>query len=54
VIEYAGAYCQFVAGEPVDTFVMQWVLKALEPAALSLSLEATVRLEQERQELARL
>jgi hypothetical protein len=54
VIEYGGAYGQYVAGEPVDTCVTQWVLKALEPAALSLSLEATARLEQERQALDRL
>lgn len=32
----------------------QWVLKALEPAALSRSLEATARLEQARQALDRL
>lgn len=54
VIDYGGDYCQYVAGEPIDTFVTQWVLKALEPAALTLSLEATARLEQERQDLERL
>jgi DNA invertase Pin-like site-specific DNA recombinase len=54
VIDYGGDYCQYVAGEPIDTFVTQWVLKALEPAALTLSLEATTRLEHERQELDRL
>ena len=54
VIEYGGAYCQYVAGEPIDTFVTQWVLKALEPAALTLSLEATARLEKERQDLDQL
>jgi DNA invertase Pin-like site-specific DNA recombinase len=54
VIDYGGAYCQYVAGEPIDTFVTQWALKALEPAALTLSLEATARLEQERQELDQL
>jgi hypothetical protein len=43
-----------VAGEPIDTFVTQWVLKALEPAALTLSLEATARLEKERQALDQL
>ena len=53
VIDYGGDYCQYVAGEPIDTFVTQWVLKALEPAALTLSLEATARLEKERQELDR-
>jgi hypothetical protein len=38
----------------VDTFVSQWVLKALEPAALTVSLEAATHLERERQELERL
>jgi len=54
VIDYGGDYCQYVAGAPIDTFVTQWVLKALEPAALTLSLEATARLEHERQELDQL
>ena len=54
VIDYGGDYCQYVAGEPIDTFVTQWVLKALEPAALTLSLEATARLEKERQDLDQL
>jgi hypothetical protein len=51
---YGGEYCQYLPGEAIDTFVSQWVLKALEPAALTLSLEATARLEQERQELGHL
>jgi DNA invertase Pin-like site-specific DNA recombinase len=51
---YGGDYCQYLPGAPVDAFVSQWVLTALEPAALTLSLEATTRLEQERQELDRL
>jgi hypothetical protein len=50
VIDYGGEYCHDLPGEPIDTFVTQWVLKALEPAALTLSLEATARLEHERQE----
>jgi hypothetical protein len=54
VIESGGLYCQSVAGEPVETCVTPWVLQALEPAALSLSLEATARREQERQALERL
>jgi len=54
VIDYGGDYCQYLSGEPIDTFVTQWVLKALEPAALTLSLEATARLEHERQEVERL
>ena len=49
-----GNYCQYLPGEPVDAFISQWVLTALEPAALTLSLEATARLEQERQALDRL
>src|SRR5712691_5210018 len=54
VIDYGGDYCQYLSGEPIDTFVTQWVLKALEPAALTLSLEATARLEHARQELDQL
>jgi DNA invertase Pin-like site-specific DNA recombinase len=49
-----GNYCQYLPGAPVDAFISQWVLTALEPAALTLSLEATARLEQERQALDRL
>jgi DNA invertase Pin-like site-specific DNA recombinase len=51
---YGGDYGPYVPGEPVDAFVSQWVLTALEPAALTLALEATPRLEQERQALDRL
>jgi DNA invertase Pin-like site-specific DNA recombinase len=54
VIDYGGEYCQYVAGEPIDRFVTQWVLTALAPAALTLSLEATARLEHGRQELDQL
>src|SRR5262249_859707 len=46
--DYGGDYCQYLPGEPVDAFVSQWVLTALEPAALALSLEATAHLEEER------
>jgi DNA invertase Pin-like site-specific DNA recombinase len=46
---YGGTYCQYLPGEPIDAFVSQWVLTALAPAALTLSLEATAHLEQERQ-----
>jgi DNA invertase Pin-like site-specific DNA recombinase len=51
---YGGTYCQYLPGEPIDAFVSQWVLTALEPAALTLSLEATAHLEQERQALDQL
>jgi hypothetical protein len=49
-----GDYCHYLPGAPVDAFVSQWVLTALEPAALTLSLEATARREQERRDLDRL
>jgi hypothetical protein len=51
---YGGNYCPYLPGDPVDAFVSQWVLSAREPAALTLSLEATAWLEQERQALDRL
>ena len=51
---YGGDYCPYLPGGPVDAFVSQWVLTALEPAALTLSLEATAHLEQERRALERL
>jgi hypothetical protein len=49
VIDYGGDYCQYLPGAPIDPFVTQWVLKALEPAARTLSLAATARLQHERQ-----
>jgi hypothetical protein len=51
---YGGDYGQYLPGDPVDAFVSQWALTALAPAALTLSLEATARLEQEREALDRL
>ena len=47
-------YKPFNPGPQIDAFVSQWVLKALEPAALTLSLEATARVEQERHALDQL
>jgi hypothetical protein len=49
-----GDYCPYLPGAPVDAFVSQWLLTALEPAALSLSLEAAAHLEQERKALDQL
>jgi Recombinase len=49
-----GNYCPYLPGAPVDAFISQGVLTALEPAALTLSLAATARLEPERQALDRL
>ncbi len=51
---YGGQLCQHLAGPALDEFVSQRVLTALEPAALELSLEAAMHLEQERSELDRL
>ena len=45
-----GDYCPYSPGEAVDACVSQWVLTALAPAALALSVEATTHLEQERQD----
>jgi hypothetical protein len=52
--DYGGALCQEVAGRTVDAFLSQQVLKALEPAALELSLEAAQHVERERADLDRL
>jgi hypothetical protein len=49
-----GDYGQDLPGAPVDACVRQWVLTALEPAALTRSLQATARLAQERRDLDRL
>jgi hypothetical protein len=49
--DYGGKLCQSIAGPTVDAFVSQQVLAALEPAALTLSLEAARGLETERAEL---
>jgi DNA invertase Pin-like site-specific DNA recombinase len=49
--DYAGSFCHYLPGAPLDKFVGEWVLRALEPAALELSLEASEHLEKEREEL---
>jgi hypothetical protein len=49
--DYAEGYCHYLPGAPVDEFVGGWVLKALEPAAVELSLEASQYLQKEREEL---
>jgi len=50
--DYAGGLCQYLPGASLDEFVGEWVLKALEPAALEISLEASGHLEKEREELS--
>lgn len=52
--DYGEPPCQQVAGRCLDTFVQRWVLAALAPAALELSLEAAQHLERERTDLLRL
>lgn len=52
--DYGADTCQYLPGASLDTYVTRWLLKALEPAALTLSLEAAAHLEQERDELDRL
>jgi hypothetical protein len=48
---YGGSSCQCLSGAPLDGFVAEKVLEALEPAALELSLEAAKNIESERAEL---
>jgi DNA invertase Pin-like site-specific DNA recombinase len=49
--DYAESFCHYLPGAPLDEFVGGWVLKALQPAALELSLEASEHLEKEREDL---
>jgi len=51
---YGGETCQQLAGPPLDDLVSRWVLDALTPAALELSLEAATNVERERDDLVRL
>ena len=51
---YAAPCCQRIAGPCLDAYVSAQVLRALEPAALELSLLAAERVEQERAALDRL
>jgi hypothetical protein len=53
-IDYGEKPCQSLSGKFLNPFLGEQVLKALEPASLELSLRAAERLEQERQQLARL
>ena len=46
-----GGSCQCLSGAPLDAFAAGKVLRALEPAALELSLEAAKNIESERAEL---
>jgi hypothetical protein len=50
-INYAEALCQSLVGQLVDDWVSAQVLRALEPAALEISLQVAADLEGERQHL---
>jgi DNA invertase Pin-like site-specific DNA recombinase len=52
--DYGGEPCQQLSGKCLDEFVSRWVLEALKPATLELSLEAAKNLESEREQLDRL
>jgi DNA invertase Pin-like site-specific DNA recombinase len=50
---YGGELCQSVTGRVVDKVVVEWVLRALEPASLEISLAAAAELEHERAQLTK-
>src|SRR5262250_2619579 len=50
-IEYGSARCQSLTGGPLDAFVSAWVLRALEPAALEVSLHVAADVEAQRHKL---
>lgn len=52
--DYGGELCQQLAGACLDESVTEQVLRALEPAALELSLSAATHIEQDRAELDKL
>ena len=52
--DYGGEVCQQLAGPPLDDLLSRWVLAALTPAALELSLAAASNVERERADLIRL
>jgi DNA invertase Pin-like site-specific DNA recombinase len=51
MINYGGAMCQSLAGVPLDTWLSELVLQALEPAALEVSLDVAADVESQRQRL---
>ncbi len=52
-VDYGEPLCQSLSGMPLDQKVGEWVLKALEPAALEVSLQVAQDIEAERQQLHR-
>ena len=51
MVDYGGELCQSLAGMPVDTWMSELVLQALEPAALEVSLAVAADAEAQRQRL---
>lgn len=47
-VSYGEARCQSLVGQPLDAFVVQEVLRALEPAALEISLQVAEEIQAER------
>jgi hypothetical protein len=50
-VDYGGEKCQSLAGVPLDLWLSELVLQALEPAALEVSLEVAADVEAQRQRL---
>lgn len=51
MVNYGGVMCQSLAGFPLDAWLSELVLQALEPAALEVSLEVAADVESQRQRL---
>jgi DNA invertase Pin-like site-specific DNA recombinase len=51
MVDYGGALCQSLTGAPLDAWMSELVLAALEPAALEVSLEVAADVEAQRQRL---
>jgi len=51
MVDYGGAICQSLTGAPLDAWMSDLVLAALEPAALEVSLEVATDVEAQRQRL---
>jgi len=51
MVDYGGSMCQSLTGMPLDTWMSELVLQALEPAALEVSLDVAADVEAQRQRL---
>jgi len=51
MVDDGGAMCQSLAGKPLDAWMSELILQALEPAALEVSLDVAADLEAQRQRL---